>query len=176
MKHVMHGLSHTKEYGAWCKIKGRCYNKNDHKYKNYGGRGIEFEYKDDFLGFLEEVGYAPNDGDKWSIGRIDNNSGYVKGNMRWETLVTQARNRRKNSQNTSGVTGVRKMYSKTTNGKINEYYIAQWIELNGKKRQKLFPVSKHGEEVAFKLACEYRKEQIERLNLEGAEYGMSHGE
>jgi hypothetical protein len=34
--------------------------------------------------FLEHIGKKPNDGQKWSVGRINHNLGYIPGNIRWE--------------------------------------------------------------------------------------------
>ena len=35
-----HGKHKTRLYKIWAAIKGRCFNKNNRAYKNYGGRGI----------------------------------------------------------------------------------------------------------------------------------------
>src|SRR5688572_26063335 len=41
---LKHGFSnkgdHISEYHAWVEAKQRCFNENNHAYKNYGGRGI----------------------------------------------------------------------------------------------------------------------------------------
>jgi hypothetical protein len=37
-------------------------------------------------------------------------------------------------------------------------WIAQWNDINGKKRQQSFSISKYGDE-AFTMACEHREEQ-----------------
>ena len=39
--YVKHNLYGTHIYHVWTGMKGRCYNKNNKKYKNYGGRGIK---------------------------------------------------------------------------------------------------------------------------------------
>jgi hypothetical protein len=38
---------------------------------------------------------------------------------------------------------------------------------------KSFPIDDHGETEAFRLACEYRKQMIEKLNSEGAGYSIA---
>lgn len=40
MGKLVHGLKHSKLYNTWCKMKQKCYNKNDDHYKYYGKRGI----------------------------------------------------------------------------------------------------------------------------------------
>ena len=40
---------------------------------------------------------------------------------------------------------------------------------------KYFPISKYGEEVAFKMDCDRRSKAIEDLNLLGAGYSKTHG-
>ncbi len=37
---VTHGMWKSKEWNSWDHMKRRCYNPNDPKYKDYGGRGI----------------------------------------------------------------------------------------------------------------------------------------
>lgn len=89
-----HGLSRTPEYYAWCNIVQRCYNENNPEYPNYGGRGITVcdEYRYDFMKFFTDIGKRPSE--NFSIGRIDNETGYEIGNIRWETSEEQTNNRR----------------------------------------------------------------------------------
>jgi hypothetical protein len=98
---VTHGMAsrggdRTKEYRAWAHMLQRCYNPNDKSYPDYGGRGIRVceEWKHDFVSFYREIGDAPSR--SAMIGRIDNNSGYRPGNVRWETRIEQNRNKRSN--------------------------------------------------------------------------------
>lgn len=168
-KCTTHGMSYSKEYKTWMSIKSRCYNVNDRKYCQYGGRGITFDYPDDFVGFLAEVGSCPLDNLRVSIDRIDNTKGYVKGNMRWATDVQQARNRGKMKNNTSGKTGVsvRVQYG-------IKYFVAHWSDADG-KHTKSFSSKKYGELEAFNLACEYRDTMMSILNEKGFGYGEKHG-
>lgn len=67
--------------------------------------------------------------------------------------------------NTSGVNGV--SFDKKPNS-----WNAYWYE-NYKLKKKRFYTHKLGETEAFRLACEYRKQMIEKLNSEGAGYSIA---
>lgn len=71
----------------------RCTNKKQKSYKNYGGRGIKCLFKS-YREIIDDIGPRPMG---CSLGRIDNNGHYEKGNIRWETLEEQARNKRNNT-------------------------------------------------------------------------------
>lgn len=94
--YVKHGMTRDPLYRLWINIKDRCSNPNNPYFRNYGGRRISLasEFRDDFTKFAEEIGPRPST--KHSIDRINNNLGYVPGNLRWATKKEQARNMRKN--------------------------------------------------------------------------------
>ncbi len=91
-----HGLSHTREYNIWIKIRDRCGNPDNAGYKNYGGRRITVcqRWQDSFDDFLSDMGKSPST--KHSIERHDNYLGYNPDNCAWELPKTQANNRRTN--------------------------------------------------------------------------------
>ncbi len=106
-----HGLAGHFIHRAWKHLKSRCYNTNDARYKNYGGRGITIcdEWKNDFKAFYDYMIALPNVLKKgFSIDRINNDKGYEVGNMRWSDAHIQAANRGVKSNNKSGYSGVYK--------------------------------------------------------------------
>lgn len=92
-------MSKTRIYKEWKGIKERCLNKNNHAYKNYGGRGITicdewlgengFEY---FCDWAMQNGYQDN----LTIERKDVNGNYCPENCCWIPIGDQALNTRAN--------------------------------------------------------------------------------
>ena len=89
-----HGMHGTKEYRTWRGIKQRCLNTRCKDYYRYGGIGINCHepWVDSFQSFFDHIGPCPDK--SFSIDRIDNNKGYVPGNVRWASAKTQSKNKR----------------------------------------------------------------------------------
>lgn len=174
-----HGMQGTLVYNSWRKIKERCLNENDIMYPQYGEKGIGMQenWQDNFKDFYDYVGDPPDDGKVYrSIDRIDNSKGYYEGNIRWATTQMQARNKRLQQNNKTGIVGVNwEDKENPCGGKFTRYAVAQWKTIDGKPRKKCFSVKKYGEEQAFKLACEARENAIKELNEQGAGYTDTHG-
>jgi len=93
-----HGMTETSEFNSWQAMISRCYNKNNHKYKDYGGRGISVcdRWLNSFENFFNDMGLKPTL--KHSIDRFPNNDGnYEPSNCRWGTFKEQAGNTRRNN-------------------------------------------------------------------------------
>jgi hypothetical protein len=91
-----HGLTKSREYKTWLKMKERCYNPRAINFERYGARGITVcdEWRNCFEQFLADMGNKPSP--KHSIERVDNMAGYSKENCKWVTMKEQNRNRRSN--------------------------------------------------------------------------------
>lgn len=96
-----HGLSRTRIYNIYTKMKQRCYNKNDVSYKDYGAKGItvckEWLGKNGFQNFYNWAilnGYRED----LTIDRINPYGNYEPSNCRWATYETQQNNRTNNAK------------------------------------------------------------------------------
>lgn len=98
LRRKKHGDSKKKntEYKSWCGMKSRCYNINNIKYKNYGGRGIIVcdRWLNSYENFLLDMGNRPSN--KHSVDRINNDGNYEPNNCRWAINKEQTNNTSKN--------------------------------------------------------------------------------
>ena len=89
-----HGGVGTPEYRSWVAMRNRCFNKKNHAYKRYGGRGIKVASRwGNFENFLSDMGKRPIG---TSLDRIDNDGDYKPSNCRWATRKQQGTNKRNN--------------------------------------------------------------------------------
>ncbi len=89
-----HGMTKTKIYGVWHSMMQRCYDKNNHAYDRYGGRGINVCDKwQSFEGFYSDMGDKPKG---LSLERKNVNGDYCVENVIWADAKAQANNKRNN--------------------------------------------------------------------------------
>lgn len=171
-----YGAKTSKEYESWAGAKSRCFDTNNKSYAKYGAAGISMsdEFKDSFEVFINHLGEMPKDGKRYTLGRIDNDVGYVRGNLRWETSYQQARNKGIQKNNSTGKSGVI-WDTKKYQGGENLYAKAIWHDVDGIQRNKIFSVKKLGLLPAFAEAVKYREKMIAELNAQGAGYSDKHG-
>jgi len=106
-------ISSHRHYHRWRAIVSRCTNPKDKRYSEYGGRGILLyePWITDGRAFIEYIESLPN-ADKvdegYTLDRIDNNQGYMPGNLRWADKQVQVLNQRMKKSNTTGYVGVTK--------------------------------------------------------------------
>lgn len=129
MKKTINGKK-CPEMQAFSDAKQRCVNSKKSNFKHYGGRGIQFLYKD-FEEFIGDVGERPKDG-KYSLDRIDNNGNYEPGNCRWVTYIIQAKNRRSSREINTEIKKLKHSQHLRGVSKENKKYRARGY-LNGKR-------------------------------------------
>lgn len=91
-----HGMSRHPEYGVWEGMVRRGLGKECRR--SYADRGIsicpDWTGIGGFVNFINHIGPRPSP--KHSVDRIDNDKGYVPGNVRWATMKEQLRNTSRN--------------------------------------------------------------------------------
>jgi hypothetical protein len=102
IRFTKHGLRSHPLYNIWSGIKTRCYNKNRHDYKYYGGCGVvlsdEFHDFNTWFNYVISLPeYENREIKKLTIDRINVNKNYERGNLRWATKLQQSTNQRRNS-------------------------------------------------------------------------------
>ncbi len=97
-KNIKHGFSKHALYKTWKNMLRRCYISDSEDYHNYGQRGIGVygPWCEDIGAFIlwieKSLGNRPPD---FTLDRIDNDKGYLPGNLRWAGPKTQTQNQRK---------------------------------------------------------------------------------
>lgn len=97
-----HGLKQDRLYILWKHVGQRTTNPNDKDYHSYGGRGIKMhpKWEEDAESFIKYLRMAlgPKPTSQHSLDRIDNEQGYIPGNLRWASRKEQYHNRRPRNQ------------------------------------------------------------------------------
>ena len=97
-------------------------------------------------------------------------------NLRVSSGGENMKNKKMDSRNKSGVTGVRRSETMASSSKIYAVWIASWYNERGKLCHKYFNIETYGEEEAKQLAIKHRAEQIRLLELNhGISYSDRHG-
>lgn len=96
---------------VWQSMMQRCYNKNNHAYKDYGGRGIKVcEEWQTFIGFLDN--FLPRPNKDFQIDRINVNGNYEPSNCRWVHKTTNATYNKRNTLSELEVAEIRDFYQR----------------------------------------------------------------
>ena len=102
-----HGAGNEPWYSNWMAMVRRMTNPKEPAYQHYvveKGLEIDEDFITDPWAFYKEIGEYPGRG--YSIERIDNTKGYVRGNLKWATPQEQAVNKGVYKRNKSGVSGI----------------------------------------------------------------------
>ena len=176
MRKIKHGLSYTKAYKAWSDAKARCFNPESSEYKRYGAIGIsmDLELINDPVLWCKTLGDPPCTEELpsryWSVDRINPFGNYSVDNIKWSSASEQVQNRKRNSNNTSGFSGICFKIDKNNKTRVCVY----WSD-KGKSYGKSFNASRLGIIQATKLAVQFRDNKIAELNLNGSSYSKYHG-
>lgn len=135
-KMITHKMSKTPEYKSWQKIKERCYCKNSPEYNSYGLKGIKMSknFINNFEEFYREIGERPSH--EYTVDRIDNSKGYIRGNIRWLTRWEQNQNRSDNLSHTI-VCFIKVLIAEGyTNQEIGLFFKINWRKVWSIRREK----------------------------------------
>ncbi len=78
-------------------------------------------------------------------------------------MSTEEKSKSPSTRNKSGVVGVRLHRQKDIRGQYEYqywYWVAQWIDGRGRRRTRSFSIHAHGDEKAWRLACQARRNGV----------------
>lgn len=106
-----HGLSRTKLYQLWKKIRERCYNPKASSFKDYGAKGITVCWAwrhnpSRFVLWASRNGWSPN----LTIDRKDYRKGYSPGNCRFVSLSFNSRYTRRTKLTLADAREIRRLF------------------------------------------------------------------
>ena len=126
-------IQNQRFYNIWCQMKTRTSNPNYHHFHRYGGRDLKNDYEvfvdffdDMYLSYIEhcEIYGVENT----EIDRINNDLGYIRGNVRWATRKEQIENSTVMSRPFIAISPLGEMF----NG-LNQTEFAKLHRLNAKQ-------------------------------------------
>ena len=87
-------------YKRWLSMRQRCNNPGSDNWKNYGSRGISiepfFNHFENYVSYVSSLpGYEESNLANLQLDRINNDLGYVRGNLRWVNRSINITNQRK---------------------------------------------------------------------------------
>lgn len=88
-------LTDMKIYWVWDAINQRCNNPKNAAYTRYGAKGITMDksWKNSIQTFIDDMGPKPNNTERFTVERRNNDKGYNKNNCYWATYTEQNNNR-----------------------------------------------------------------------------------
>lgn len=92
-------------------------------------------------------------------------------NLRVISKKLNSRNMSKFKTNTSGFTGVHLDIKR----KDAIFFVSTWYDITGRKRTKSFSIFKYGIIESQFMACKYRRDKVNEMNLYGSGYTETHG-
>lgn len=164
-----HDRSSHPLYKTWNSIKYRCYNKNEKRYADYGGRGIKMcdRWLESFDNFYEDMGDKPTP--KHSLDRIDVNGNYEPSNCRWADTFTQAQNTRLETNSKTKIKNIILYYDDvylcriTRKGKERRYLTKKLDDAIKVRNYWLMEYSKNSEMWIYKTINNLYEKDIENI-------------
>jgi len=153
------GLSKSPEKICYYAMVNRVTNKNHKSYQHYqdmiSGDKIEKSWLDSFENFLNDIGKRPSD--KYTLHRVDNHKGYVKGNVIWANQLTQHINRdlKPGRSGFVGVTilgkNVKKKYSANIKMNGRNIFLGNFFDIEDAKVARYEAETKYGFNHTFEI-------------------------